>query len=358
MTYYFFIQGEGRGHLVQALAVQEMLERRGHQVAGAAISSSADRLPLFFKERFRRPICLIDSPAFVLDRKEEGIKMASSIAQSLGRSPRYLRSLRKIRQAVNLGQPDALVNFYEPLAGIYQRLSRKKRPFYCLGNQYVFGHPAYVFPPAAQRSRYSLLAYNRLTAPGGAKKIALSLTPLPDLPAENLYVCPPVIRQEIKDRPLEDQGFLLAYVLNPGYSRQIMRWCAEHPEIRVEAFWDTKDAEPVKHGSNLQVHPLSAHKFADYLGRCHAYLGTAGFDAIAEAAFLKKGMLLVPIKNHIEQRCNAFQAAREGLGVCASEFNLSLLLSKDASAASSAHDRFRAWVQDNDDKIVRLLEER
>ena len=34
MKYLFIVQGEGRGHLTQAMTLERMLERHGHQVVG------------------------------------------------------------------------------------------------------------------------------------------------------------------------------------------------------------------------------------------------------------------------------------------------------------------------------------
>ena len=45
-TYHFIVQGEGRGHLSQALALKEMLENHGHQVERIYTGCmEPDRLP-------------------------------------------------------------------------------------------------------------------------------------------------------------------------------------------------------------------------------------------------------------------------------------------------------------------------
>ena len=56
-TFVFAVQGEGRGHLTQAIAVYEMLTQRGHQVKAVLIGSSSRReIPAFVKERIKAPI--------------------------------------------------------------------------------------------------------------------------------------------------------------------------------------------------------------------------------------------------------------------------------------------------------------
>jgi UDP:flavonoid glycosyltransferase YjiC (YdhE family) len=40
MKYLFIIQGEGRGHLTQAIALCEILHKNNHEVVGALIGSA------------------------------------------------------------------------------------------------------------------------------------------------------------------------------------------------------------------------------------------------------------------------------------------------------------------------------
>ena len=50
-TFVFAVQGEGRGHLTQAIATYELLLSRGHKVAAVLIGSSSRReIPSFVRE--------------------------------------------------------------------------------------------------------------------------------------------------------------------------------------------------------------------------------------------------------------------------------------------------------------------
>lgn len=52
MKVIFVIQGEGRGHLTQALALGQMLRHEGHEVVKVLVGKSKNRMiPAFFRIR-------------------------------------------------------------------------------------------------------------------------------------------------------------------------------------------------------------------------------------------------------------------------------------------------------------------
>ena len=60
------VQGEGRGHLTQALSLAQILKIAGHEVIGALVGVTARReVPIFFSEKFPAPITPIFSPGLV-----------------------------------------------------------------------------------------------------------------------------------------------------------------------------------------------------------------------------------------------------------------------------------------------------
>lgn len=49
MKYIFIVQGEGRGHLTQCMALEEILRKNGHEVVEVLVGKSKSRqLPAFF----------------------------------------------------------------------------------------------------------------------------------------------------------------------------------------------------------------------------------------------------------------------------------------------------------------------
>ena len=57
MKAIFVVQGEGRGHLTQALALKRIFEREGHQVVEVLVGKSKAReIPKFFSEQIEAPM--------------------------------------------------------------------------------------------------------------------------------------------------------------------------------------------------------------------------------------------------------------------------------------------------------------
>lgn len=57
MKILFIIQGEGRGHLTQALSLRQMLQSESHEVVGAMVGKNPPRrLPDFFWHKMKVPI--------------------------------------------------------------------------------------------------------------------------------------------------------------------------------------------------------------------------------------------------------------------------------------------------------------
>ena len=96
MKYLFIVQGEGRGHMTQAISLRNKLFWSGHEVSSVIIGKSIRReIPSFFREKIKSQIQTVDSPNFVVD-KNKRINITKSILFNLFYFRRHIKSLRKI----------------------------------------------------------------------------------------------------------------------------------------------------------------------------------------------------------------------------------------------------------------------
>lgn len=354
----FIVQGEGRGHLTQAMSLRRLLLGAGHRVEGVVVGKSQCRaVPSFFQEDFEGPVTFVDSPSFVPDGEDRSVRPWATLLHELRRTPAFLRSLKRIDAAIERHDPDVIVNFFEPLMGAYAMRYRPSVPIVAVAHQYMFHHPAYQFPSGWHIQRWAARGLARLTAWGAARRLALSLYPASNRPSENLVVLPPLLRDQLFQQPTGRRApFFLVYILNSGYAEEVIRWHERNPEIRLHCFWDRPDASTVEHyDETLTFHQLDDRKFLALMARCRGVVSTAGFESVAEAMYLGKPVQVVPVEGHFEQLCNAFDTVRTGAGIRSSRFDIDHL-QEFLPHSTDAASRFRQWVRQSRPRFVREIE--
>ena len=353
----FIVQGDGRGHMTQALAIQRILLDAGHHICGILLGREPDQpIPDFFASKVTAPIVRYQSFAFFDNRANTAIDPLASFFGNLRRLPRVVSSLVLIRREIAARKPDVVVNFLEPLAGICYLLFRPGVPLACVANQYLFLHPDYEFPPGQRLDRFFIKLYARLTSFGASRRMALSLIRRPDRPT-GCSVIPPLLRAEILARPVEPmRPFFLIYFLKAGLRDQIIDWHKRHPEVELHCFTDQpQDADAVAFDDTLTFHRISEQKFLDLMVRCRGMVATAGYQTLCEAMYYGKPILIVPVGNHFEQSCNAHEAELLGAGLGATRFNLDPFLDYVPKHSSDA-ERFRSWVAEAPQRVLKVIE--
>lgn len=80
MKILFIIQGEGRGHLTQALSLRQKLMAEGHEIVGVLVGKSpARRLPDFFLNKIQSPVYPFESPNFLPTAKNKQVSLMRSV---------------------------------------------------------------------------------------------------------------------------------------------------------------------------------------------------------------------------------------------------------------------------------------
>jgi uncharacterized protein (TIGR00661 family) len=352
VKYLFIVQGEGRGHLTQALATRELLAREGHEVTGMLVGKArAAVLPAFFVERAGCPVETFDSVYFLFSRAGRRALFFKTILHHACRAFRYIKSVSFIRHRVAASGADAVINFYEVIAGVTFALSRPRLPVYCVAHQYLFLHPGFVFPAGCRWLELrSLLFFTRLTGARATRLLALSFREMPA--AGRLRVIPPRLRREVTRMETGDDGFILGYLLDAGFAGQVIDWHRRHPGVPLHFFWNKPGApRETTVDDTLTFHQLDGVTFLRRMARCRGYASTGGFESVCEAMYARKPVMMVPA--HVEQECNAFDAARAGAGIVSRDFNLSALL--DYIPRHAGNEAFIAWADRADELLLEGL---
>jgi uncharacterized protein (TIGR00661 family) len=355
MRVLFVVQGEGRGHMTQAISLKQVLENEGHEVCAVCVGRSRERaVPQFFLEKMDSPVICYDSPNFKTDRARRGISIAGTAFENLKRLHSFARSLKILHRTVRSCRPDLIINFFDPLAAIYGAMCPSKPKMVCVAHQYLLLHPGFVFPKLNTAARLAMLAFIRLCAMGADRLLALSFRKMPDFQEKRLIVVPPLLRMELREKRPVTEDFILAYVLNEGYAYDLAVQQRRRPDVQIVGFWDRKGAaEETELQRNLVFRPLNDVAFLDAMSRCRGLMTTAGFESVCEAMYLGKPVYMMPAGRQIEQLCNAVDATLSGAGIWGFDFDLDRFL-KYLPRHRSRTETFRAWV-DSGEKIYPSL---
>lgn len=354
MKFLFVVQGEGRGHLTQAITLEEILRRNGHEVVEVLVGESGSRqLPGFFNRSIHAPIKRFVSPNFLPVPAGKRVSLLRSIVYNLMRVPTYINSIDYIRRCINSSGADMVINFYELLTGLSYLFFRLSVPQVCIGHQYLFLHKDFEFPQAARTSLAFLKFFTILTSVGAKERLALSFRYMEDDARKRIRVLPPLLRKEVTLHESEEGDYIHGYMLNYGMGEDIVQWHKKHPHVPLRFFWDKWDEEAVKKiDDTLSFYQLDDVEFLRQMAGCKAYASTAGFESVCEAMYLGKPIMMVPV--HIEQDCNAYDARKSGAGIISSDFDLQQLL--EFAKNYQPNRDFVYWARSVEYTILNLLE--
>jgi uncharacterized protein (TIGR00661 family) len=353
--FLFIVQGEGRGHLTQAISLADMLRRHGHEVVEVLVGKSHSReLPDFFREKMNTSIRIYDAPSFIFGNNKKHIDMVKTFLYNA--SPQKLKkygdSIELIHNRIKEQAPDIVINFYEILPGFTQLRFRIDVPFVNIGHQYMLRHPDYVNGRGDQLMVLRL--HSILCSIGATKILALSFYPMKSHVRERVTVVPPLLRKEVLELTPSTGDYILGYMLNQGYENEIRAWHKKHPEVKLHFFWDKKDAPAeLVVDDTLTLHTIDDELFLKYMAGCRGYITTAGFESVCEALYLDKPVMMIPA--HIEQEVNAADALSIHGGITGNKFDLSRLLEYMDKERTFQAAAFQEWIRSAENVFIGQL---
>ncbi len=201
-------------------------------------------------------------------------------------------------RSLDLSGYDLVINDFEPVSA----WAAKQQGITCIG----FGHQAAFLslevPRPPRKNRMAEWIF-RNYAPSD-EQIGLHFKSY----GEAIYR--PILRKEILDLSPESGEHYMCYL--PAYGDQeIYEVLAKLSNHKWLIYSKSSDTEYQKR--NCTFKPISGPSFMIDLASAAGVLCSAGFETPAEALYLKKKLMVIPIKGQYEQACNA--AALKGLGV-------------------------------------------
>lgn len=280
----FAIQGTGNGHLSRARDVYPELAKYGSvDVLISGIQADVE-VPFPVKYRFY-------GLSFIFG-KRGGVDMWKT-AKKL----KLRRLIRDIRQ-LPVEEYDLVINDFEPVSSWACKL--KKLPCISLSHQCAVLNPKAPKPDMADLVGETVLKYYApVTAAYGFHFKEYG---------KNIFT--PVIRKEIRELHPTNEGHYTVYL--PAYDdKTLVDNLSMFKNVKWEVF--SKHNKTARSFGNVHIRPIENNAFIKSMERCTGVLCGAGFEGPAEALYLGKKLMVIPMHTQYEQQCNA--AALMDIGI-------------------------------------------
>ena len=258
-----------------------------------------------------------------VDRRFQGVGFAFGTKGGIdwGASLRAFKPLRWIQdvRTVDLSGYDVVFNDFEPVTAWAAR--RQGVPVVGLSHQAAVKHPS--SPKPDQHDAVAMAIMNTY-APADLEIGFHFQRYAPEIRT-------PIIRRQVREATSTQEGHVTVYL--PAYGEQaLLAVLRRIPEVKWEVFSRHWNSPTVK--ANVQFLPASSDGFLKSMASSNGVLCGAGFETPSEALFLKKPLLVVPMKGQFEQQCNSAALAQMGVTTMP-EFG------------PHSVDKLRAWLQES-----------
>lgn len=284
MKILYAIQGTGNGHVSRAREILPYLSKYGEVdvlISGTHAEVGVGQ-PILYKFHGM------------------GFKFGKNGGISIGESLKELRPWKFLRDLYDLPikEYDLVLNDFEPLSAYASK--KAGVPVHALSHQAAF--LSSQSPRPAKKNWFAEWLF-RNYAPS-TQQTAFHFK------SYDSFISPPVIRKEVRALETSKQDHICVYL--PAFeAKRLMPHFQACPEIKWHLFSKHDQAE--RWEKNVWIRPVNNEDFLSALASSTGLLTGGGFESPAEALFLGKQLMIIPMTNQYEQQCNA--AALSMLGV-------------------------------------------
>ncbi len=286
MKVLYAIQGTGNGHLSRALDIVPILKKKCQ--LDILVSGCQADLILPFEVKYQ-----CHGLSFIFGKKG-GVDFVKTFAQLQSRA--FYQQVRQLP----VQNYDLVINDFEPISAwaCYFR----KKPCLALSHQSAVLAPGAPLPKKEDVfGKFVLKNYAPATMHYGFHFQRFS---------ETIYT--PVIRSQIRELDPINKMHYTVYL--PAYDDwKLVEQLRNFKDITWHVF--SKHNKTAFRHKNIFVNPIDNEIFVQSLATSTGVLCGAGFETPAEALYLGKKLLVIPMKGQYEQHCNAAALATLGVPV-------------------------------------------
>ena len=285
MKILFGIQGTGNGHISRAREIVPLLQQYGELDLLVSGTEAEVALSQPLKHQFH-------GFSFVFGKRGGVDKWATYKRMNLGQLWRDIHNLP-------LSQYDLIINDFEPVSAWACRV--QKIPSVSLSHQCSFVSPNTPRPKRWNYAEWLFKYYSPTT-----HHVGFHFDRYDD------FIHTPVIRSEIRSLQPTNAGHYTVYL--PAYDdKTLVKYLSQTTNVPWHIF-SKRQKTPYQTG-NIHIYPIDNLRFNESMASCEGLLTGGGFEGPAEAMYLQKKVMMVPMTGQYEQQCNALAASKLGVPV-------------------------------------------
>ena len=286
MKVLYAIQGTGNGHLSRARDVIPALRKRCD--LDILVSGIQADVSIPYEIKYK-----LNGMSFIFG-KNGGVDIWKTY-QSVN-----IKKLLKEIKELPVEDYDLVINDFEPVSSWACR--KKKKRCVALSHQSAAAHPESPKPKSLDFfGKYILNHY----APADMS-FGFHFKPY----ADNIFT--PVIRKEVRNQKQTSGGHITVYL--PSYDdSKLINELSQYTSAKWDVFSKHNKTEIKK--DNITIRPINNEAFIRSMAESIGVLCGAGFETPAEAMYLGKKIMVIPMKSQYEQQCNAASLKEMGVPV-------------------------------------------
>jgi uncharacterized protein (TIGR00661 family) len=286
MKIFYAIQATGNGHISRATQLYPYLQKFGE--VDFFMSGNNATLEVNLPIKFRSNGCS-------LHYSQCGGLNYWDIIKNI--KP---RQIFKDADSLPLKNYDVIINDFDAVTSLACKLQKV--------HSVQFGHQAsFISPMTPRPDKKNFMGEMILKhyAPS-PKNIGLHFDKYDD------FIYPPIIKDEITNANPKNKGHITVYL--PSFQKDCLEK-AFNKLPNLSFHWFLNDIQTKHTIRNITYYPINQNYFNKSLITCEGIITGGGFETPAEALFLEKKVLSIPIRNHYEQECNTAALKKMGVAV-------------------------------------------
>jgi len=299
------VAGEGFGHSSRAHLIGQKLLDQGHEVRFAGYNKSYRYLQEHFPDR----VYEIDGFEFVY--RDVRIALRKTIAKNIQRFPHMRqRNHRFYEEVLDPFGAELVITDFEPFTTHWA--ARNEIPTISIDNEHLLTKCDYAKPDEPSLSGMLSTGFTHFYLRGISAYLVINFFQARSKDPR-VEIVPPIVREALLRFKASDGAFILCYATSKSWKEQYLSIFGHFPRQRFVLYGFDEESRQ----GNCEFRKHATEGFLADLAACKGVIATGGFSLLSECLYLRKKMLMNPIRKQYEQKVNAFNMQRLGLALTA-----------------------------------------